>query len=349
MYRYEELGPVWYRGTADALYQNIDFLELHRPDDVLIVSGDHAYSMDYTPLLRFHVEHGADVTLAFTPVEKNPSRFGIAEIDAERRVVNYTEKPEHPRSNFASMTVYVFRRDVLVEELRRHADSPGGPKSFQIYDEILPRMMARRRAYGYVHYGPWEYARTLDSYFELHQAMLGDPPRIDVAAWQLRTNTMTRRVSPPTPARHLPGAEVVDSLVSGGCRIEGRVQRSVLSPDVRIGKGAVVRDSILWDNVVVEEGAVLDHVICDKRCRISRGAVVGTGEELPPNEEQPRSLTCGVSVLGMDVQVPPGARLGRNVVVYPGAGEAQLGAEVRSGATVRAPARASSPSEGGTP
>ena len=334
------LGPdhsEWYRGTADALYQNIDFLDLHQPDDVLIVSGDHAYNMDYTALLRFHEEHAAEVTLAFTPMEQDPSRFGIAELDSERRIVSYTEKPEHPRTNLASMTVYVFKRDVLVEELRRHAADRDKPRSFQIYDEILPRMMARRRTFGWVHYGPWEYARTLDAYYAAHQDLLGNKPRLDLLSWSVRTNTMTRRAAPPTPTRLFPGATVANSIVSGGCRIEGRVEGSVLSPDVTIGRGALVRDSILWDKVEVQDGAVLDRVICDKRCIIGARAHVGVGESSPPNDEQPKSLTCGATVLGMDVHVPQGGEIGRNCVIYPRAAEAQLTGRISSGATVRMP------------
>lgn len=330
----------WYRGTADALYQNIDFLELHRPDDVLIVSGDHAYSMDYTPLLRFHMERDADVTLAFTPMELNPSRFGIAELNAEGRIMSYMEKPKHPRTHLASMTVYVFRRQVLVEELRRHAAAAAGPKSFHIYDEILPRMMEHRRAFGWVHYGPWEYARTLDGYFEAHRELLGPSPKIDLVRWQVRTNTMMRRASPPPPTRHHLGAEVIDSIISGGCQIQGRVERSVLSPDVTVGKGAIVRDSILWQGTVVEEGAVVDHVICDKRCYIGKGAHVGVGElAAPANDEQPGSLASGVTVLGMDVRVPAGAQIGRNCIVYPKADEDVIAGPVASGSTVRVPTR----------
>jgi len=334
------LGPGagdWYRGPADALYQNIDFLDLHHPDNVLIVSGDHAYHMDYTALLRFHEEHAAEVTLAFTPVEKDPTRFGIAELNSEGRIVSYTEKPEHPRTNLASMTVYVFRREVLVEELRRHAAGGEKPKSFQIYDEILPRMMTRRRAYGWVHYGPWEYARTLDGYFEAHQDLLGVEPRLDLLDWRIRTNMMARRSASPPPVRQHRGAVVENSLVSGGCRIEGRVEGSVLSPDVWIGKGALVKDSILWNGVQVGEGAVVDRVICDKRCVIGTGARVGTGEGTVPNDEQPRSLTCGATVLGMDVRVPPGAEIGRNCVIYPRAAADQLQTPVPSGRTVRMP------------
>jgi len=327
----------WYRGTADALYQNIDFLELHRPDDVLIVSGDHAYSMDYTPLLRFHMERDADVTLAFTPVDVDPSRFGIAELNAEGRIIGYMEKPKHPRTNLASMTVYVFRREVLVEELRRHAQaSPEERKTYQIYDEILPYMMAHRRAFGWVHYGQWEYARTLDAYHGAHMDMVGASPRIDLASWSVRTNTMMRRAAPPPPTRFLSGSEVVDSLVGGGGLIQGRVERSVLSPDVRVGRGAVVRNSVLWEKVVVEDGAVLDGVICDKRCVIGRGARVGSEVgTIQANEELPDSLRSGVTVIGMDARVPAGALIGKNCIIHPKVGSDLLCDPVVSGLTVR--------------
>lgn len=332
----------WYRGTADALYQNLDFLELHRPTDVLIVSGDHAYTMDYMPLLRFHVERGSDLTMAFTPMEVDPSRFGIAELDAEGRIMAYAEKPKNPRSNLASMTVFAMKTSVLMEELKRASDAADaeGKNGFYIYDEIIPRLVSRRRAYGWVHYGPWEYVRTLDAYYQVHQDMLGESPKVDLTSWNVRTNNMSRRAAPPTPTRHLPHAEVIDSLISAGCTVEGRVERSVLSPDVRIGKGAIVRNSILWDGVVVEEGAVLDGVISDKRTVIGKGSRVGVGDDRPPNEELSRSLTCGATVLGSDVHIPAGTRIGRNCILYPHVGPDQLSeGPVASGRTVRAPAR----------
>jgi glucose-1-phosphate adenylyltransferase len=329
----------WYRGTADALYQNLDFLELHRPDDVLIVSGDHAYTMDYMPLLRFHVERGAELTMGFTPIDVEPSRFGIAELDAEGRVMAYAEKPEKPRSNLASMTVYAFRRNVLVDELRRASDAAQGRQSFYMYDEVIPRIVARRKAYGWVHYGPWEYARTLDTYYRVHQDMLGDAPKLDLASWNVRTNAESPRAPLPTPARHTPTAHVSDSIISAGCRIEGTVEHSVLSPRVHVGKGAIVRNSILWDGVVVEDGAVVDCVISDKRSVIGKGARVGMGEDVP-NEELARSLTCGAAVLGSDVHIPAGAQIGRNSILYPNVGPDQLSSgPVASGKTVRAPAR----------
>jgi glucose-1-phosphate adenylyltransferase len=329
----------WYRGTADALYQNLDFLELHRPDDVLIVSGDHAYTMDYMPLLRYHVERGAELTMAFTPVDLNPSRFGIAELDAEGRVMAYAEKPEKPRSNLASMTVHAFRCKVLMDELRRAADGAQGKQGFYMYDELIPRIVARRKAYGWTHYGAWEYARTIDSYFQVHQDMLGDCPKLDLPSWNVRTNTMSPRAAPPTPARHSPTANVSDSIISNGCFIEGTVEHSVLSPHVRVGKGAIVRNSILWDGTVVEEGAIVDRVIADKRTVIEKGARVGWGEAAA-SDELSHSLTCGATVLGADVRIPAGAQVGRHCILFPSVGPDQLSAgPVPSGKTVRVPSR----------
>ncbi|OGQ84187.1 MAG: hypothetical protein A2289_10680 [Deltaproteobacteria bacterium RIFOXYA12_FULL_58_15] len=327
-------GAQFYRGTADALYQNIDYFDLYQPDDVLIVSADHAYHTSYEPLLRFHMERAADATLAFTPVAHNPSRFGIGELTADGRMVSYAEKPEHPRSNLASMTVYVFKREVLVEELKRHAESQEKPRSFHIYDEILPRMMERRHVFGWVYHGDWEYARTLDAYFEAHQGLLGENPRWDQNVAKVRTNSMEGRAATPPPAKVGPGGSVMDSIITGGCNIAGAVERSVLSPGVVVEPGAVVRDSVLWDNVVVRSGAIVDRVICDKRCVIASGAHVGLGELFPSNEELPGSLSCGATVLGMDVHVPAGAKIGRNCIIYPRAAAADLSAPVASGTTV---------------
>ncbi|MBN1652508.1 MAG: glucose-1-phosphate adenylyltransferase [Deltaproteobacteria bacterium] len=334
------VGPdheEWQHGTTDALYQNIDFLHMHRADDVLVVGADHAYFMDFEPMLRFHMERAADVTVAFTPVNENASRFGIAELNSQGRIVSYMEKPEHPRTNLASMTVYVFRSEALIEELTSLMERSAKPTSFQIYDDILPRMIERRAAYGWVHDGDWDYTRTLDAYYRVHQDMLGDSPRIDFSKRVVRTNPLGRRVAPPGPTRFGPHAEVIDSLICAGCRIDGRVERSVLSPNVEVGKGAVVKNSILWNDTVVEPGAKVDMVISDKRCVIGKEARVGIGDETLPNRELPTSLSCGATVLGMEVVVPNGARIGRNCIIYPRAGSDEIGRTITSGTTLRMP------------
>ncbi|MBN2494625.1 MAG: glucose-1-phosphate adenylyltransferase [Deltaproteobacteria bacterium] len=343
----------WYRGSADALYQNLDFIERHDPDDVMILSADHIYRMDYRPLLRLHAEMNAEMTMGFTPVAAaDASRFGIGQLDASGRVVEYAEKPSQPRANLASMTVYLFKRQMLIDELRQHArtgrpsnfrrvsapwdpDAPQVSKTFQIYDEIVPRVVARGHAYGVVHEGIWEYTRTLDAYFQLHEEILSGE-RIDLDAWNLRTNTYATRKVDPAPTRFGPDARVIDSLVCMGCRIEGQVIRSVLSPDVVVGRGAVVKDSVLWHGTHVGPDAQLDKVVTDKFVRIGSGARVGTGDVTGPNQQFPSSLTCGATVIGRQAEVPDGQEVMRNCVIYPRVQEEHYGGErLETGQTLR--------------
>jgi len=328
----------WYRGPADALYQNIDFIERSAPDDVLAVSGDHVYRMDYGPLLSFHREKGADLTMAFAPVTGDASRYGIGELNAAGQLVGFTEKPEYPRTNLASMSVYVFRREVLVEELLRTVHGEEGARTFQIH-ELLRRMMSRRRAYGFIHHGAWAYTRTLDEYYAFHQGLLGAEPSPDLSTWHVRSNVMARRTAPPAPARYAPGSVIDNCVIADGCVILGTVKNSVLSPGVRVGRGAVVEGSVLWSDVVVGEGARLCDVIADKRAVFGKGAVVGVGEAAP-SRAMPHSLTCGATLIGMDARIPDAARIGRNCIIHPEAQEQHLGKPVPSGESVLGAAEA---------
>jgi glucose-1-phosphate adenylyltransferase len=322
----------WYRGPADALFQNLDFVERADASDVLVVSADHVYSMDYGPLLNFHYERDADLTMVFAPREADASRFGIGELNSTGQIVNFTEKPQFPRTNLASMSVYLFKKQVLVEELRRAVSGEDPTVTFQIH-EVLHRMIFRRRAYGFIFRGAWGYSRTLDEYYAFHQDILGATPAVDIASWDVQSNLMAGRASPSPPVRCLPGARVDNSLVSAGCVIEGTVANSVLSPGVRVGPGAIVRDSVLWDDVMVEADAQVSGAIADKRVNFSRGCQVGAGE-LMANEERPASLSCGATVLAMNVRVPAGARVGKNCLIHLGVTEDEIGPNVPSGKSV---------------
>jgi glucose-1-phosphate adenylyltransferase len=288
--------------------------------------------MDYGPLLNFHHERDADLTMVFAPRDADASRFGIGELNATGQIINFIEKPEIPRTNLASMSVYVFKREVLVEELRRAVSGEEQTVTFQIH-EVLRRMISRRRAYGFIFRGAWSYSRTLDEYYAFHQDVLGTTPAVDIAAWNVQSNLMAGRASPPPPARCLPGARIGNSLVSAGCVIEGTVENSVLSPGVRVGPRAVVRDSVLWDDVVVEADAQIFGAIADKRVVFSRGCQVGVGESVA-SEEKPTSLSGGVTVLAMNVRLPPGAQVGKNCIVHIEATENDIGMQVPSGKSV---------------
>jgi glucose-1-phosphate adenylyltransferase len=321
-------GSEWYRGPADAIFQNLEFIERSSATDVIAVSGDHIYSMDYGRLLDFHLEKDADLTVAFTPREKDANRFGIGELNAAGQILGFTEKPEYPRANLASMSIYVFKREVLIDELKRAIEGEEG-RTFQIH-EVLHRMMSRRRAYGFVHHGIWEYTRTLDEYYEAHRRLLGPTPGIPLADWDVRTNLLARRSAPPSPARFLPGAQVENSMICANCVIEGSVKGSVLSPGVRVGKGAVVTDCVLHHDVVVEEGARLQGVISDKKAVFGRKCQVGFGDVVP-SQEMPRSLTCGATLVGYEARIPTEARIGRNCIIHAEIRESDLGSSVPSG------------------
>lgn len=322
----------WYRGTADAVWQNLAFVRQHGAELVLIASGDHIYSMDYRPMIRRHLENRADLTIAFTRVpQEQASRFGTATLDDTGRVTSYREKAATFESDLASMTVYVFDVEVLA---RRLAENMKTGRTFQIYSEVIPRMVADGdRVFGHVFEGVWRYARTIDAYYEANLSILG-PEAPDLEAWEVRTNLATTRASDRPPAAFQPGARVTGSLVAPGTRIAGTVERSIISPGVVVERGAVVRDSVVMHDCRIAAGAVLDRVILDKDVSVGADAHLGLGEARP-NRKAANTLTCGVVVVGKGAGVPAGARVGRNCIVPPDLAEADWPRRpIRSGTTV---------------
>lgn len=306
----------WYRGTADACWQNKDFIKSHRPDTVMVLSGDHVYRMDYRPLIRFHEESKADLTMAFKAVDPaHASRFGIATQDGNNRVTSYAEKPTKPKGNLASLTIYVFRFQALMEALEANARRKGA--SYHFYDDIIPKFVRNRRAAGYVYDGYWEYSRTLDEYYRASMQLVAEPNPVDLASWQVRTNPDSNPGGELVPARFLKGSSVSSSIVPGGCVIEGEVSYSVLSPKVRVAKGAHVVRSILMDGVEVGEGAVVEGAILDKYVKVGAGAVIGQGNAKIANRALPHSLSAGITVVGRETVISAKSRVGTNCVIYP--------------------------------
>ena len=321
----------WYKGTADAVYQNLNFLDHYEPELVLVAAGDHIYSMDYRPMIRAHLATRAELTIALKRVPRErASQFGTAVLDGDGRVVGYQEKAPNPASDLASLTVYVFNARTLVERVRENqAESTG----FHLYSEVIPRMVRDgARVYGHVFDGYWAYARTLDAYFAANLDAIGDAaPNLD--AWQVRTNLRSGTLGDPAPALLRPGSRCVSSLVGAGAEIAGSVERSVLSPEVVVERGAVVRDSVLMHGCRVAAGAVVDRAVLDKGVVVGAGAVVGCGEPVP-NATLPHSLSCGATVLGKGARVPEGVTVGRNCLVPAGLAGAAWPAAVPSGSTV---------------
>jgi glucose-1-phosphate adenylyltransferase len=323
----------WYRGTADAVFQNLNFLAHYRPELTLIASGDHVYAMDYRPLVKQHLARNAALTIAFTPVpwEMAPN-FGTAELADDGRVLVYEEKAAKPRGNFASMTVYLFNTAVLEERIRQNAAEG---RTFQIYAEVIPRMVTEGEpVYGYVFDGYWQYARTIASYYATNMDMLSPTPPA-LASWRVRTNLALGVAADPPPVIFQSGAAIAGAFVSAGAVLKGEVSNSIISPGVVIERGAIVRDSIVMHGSTVAAGAVLDRAILDKEVVIGAGARVGSGE--PASQPAVRGIvTEGLTVIGKDARIPAGIVIGRDCIVAPETpAECFPAREVRSGTMVR--------------
>lgn len=312
----QRIDEMWYQGTADAVYQNLYMLQQFRPDLTLVLSGDHLYRMDYRDLIQFHLGLDADLTVATVPQPREMSRhFGVMEVDSDQRVISFQEKPleplclpSDPEKILASMGIYVFntRKMVrcLVEDAKSHTQHDFGRN-------IIPRMVeSKERVYAYIFWDPatkipryWRDVGTLDSYWEAHMDLLGERPVFDLGDpdWPILTH------EPPAPPAKILGLRtgdgesdgVVHSMISNGCVLEARsLVNSVLSPNVRILKGAEVSESILLEGVTVCEGARLRRVIVDKRSIIPKGRAVGYD---PVQDRKHFTVTdTGLVVIPMD-------------------------------------------------
>ncbi|HET9494204.1 MAG TPA: glucose-1-phosphate adenylyltransferase [Chloroflexia bacterium] len=313
----EESG--WQKGTADAVYQNLNFIMESRADYVLVLAGDHIYRMDYRPMIAFHQQRRADVTLGAVLVRpEERGRFGILETDAEGRVVTFEEKPAEPRGMLGSMGIYVFSTDtlarVLVEDAR--IGEEGSRKSRHDFGrDVIPSMIARRqRVFAYPFTGYWQDVGTVQSYWEAHMALLADPPSFDLydPSWVVHTVSEER---PPAYVRR--GSRVTRSLISHGCVIKGQVEHSVLSPGVVVEEGALVRDSIILTGTVIGAGTVVDRAILDKDIHTGRNSRIGHGDDMTPNKQHPGRLSTGISLVGKRSRLPDNLTVGRNCVVGP--------------------------------
>ncbi|RME65908.1 MAG: glucose-1-phosphate adenylyltransferase [Caldilineae bacterium] len=302
---------TWYAGTADAIHQNLNFIRERDGDPVLVLSGDHIYKMDYRPMLEFHRQKGADLTIAVMPVPMEEAhRFGILELDEEQAVVQFLEKPEEPPSNLASMGIYIFNTEIL--ERRLEEESPENPRT-DFGKHVVPAMLAAGdRVYAYRFEGYWVDVGTIDAYWATNLALLQPQPELDLYSdkWPLHTRSEER-----PPVKMGPQALVHRSMVSNGCVIRGTVENSVLSPGVYVSPGAVVRDSIVMNDTWIGPGAVLERAVVDKQVSIGSGAQIGMGDASIPNALLPDKLNGGFVVIGKGASIPDRAHIGTNVLI----------------------------------
>ncbi|MDH4367469.1 MAG: glucose-1-phosphate adenylyltransferase [Dehalococcoidia bacterium] len=305
----------WYKGTAEAVYHNLRFIEDSRVDEVLILSGDHVYTMHYEEMIKSHRQQGADVTIGVTEVPWNETnRFGIMLLDDNNRVVAFEEKPSQPKGNLASMGIYVFNKDILfkvLEDAHRRGLQDFG-------SQIIPDAIAKYQIYGYKYQGYWRDVGTIEAYWQANMDLVVDLPPFNL--YDPETGVKTLSVDMP-PVKLGPRTQITRSLVSNGCIINGTVSNSVLSPHVYVEEGAHVMDSIIFHDTTIAQEAVVHRSIIDKECYIGSGCWIGCGEDYTPNKDEPDYLNCGITVIGEGARLPPGLRVGRNCRINPGVKE----------------------------
>ena len=320
----------WYRGSSDAVYQNLDFVDYLNPEQLLILSGDHIYQMDYREIINYHREKDADLTMACLKVPMDEAhRFGVADIDDEDgelggRVVRYSEKPGSPEFNWASMTVFCFKPKVLYEVLESNNREA---TSHEFGRDIIPRMMREnRRVFGYKFKGYWGYTGTIEEFRQANMDMLGVDPPINFVDWNIRTNLEHRNIRDCQPVKIGNNAQISDSLIYNGCIIEGEVERSILFPGTYVGKGAKVKDSVLFFKNAVGKGALLDRIISDVNTTF--GSDVRIGEET-------KSGSKATTVIGWNNFIKANTIIGSGCTVYPSLPSEKIPKQIEPGEVVR--------------
>jgi glucose-1-phosphate adenylyltransferase len=309
-------GSDWYQGTADAIYRNLSYIHRHEPELVVILSGDHIYYMDYTRMIDFHLRSQADVTIAVRriPIE-TAHLFGTLHVDSHFQITGFDEKPEHPTSNLISMGIYVFSTGSLIrrleEESERRSDTDFG-------HHVFPAMLRQGdRMFAYPEEGYWQDVGTIKAFFDSHMDLLDPDHPLDLKSWGVRANLEENRRGDRPPAYTGRGAQVSQSMISPGCRVNGTVTESVLSPGVVVEEGAVIHQSIIMHDVRIGAGARLSRVVLDKNVQVGRESILGAQGEDRVNQLFPKHLDTGITLVGKGAKLPDHARLGKNVVIFP--------------------------------
>lgn len=300
----------WYTGTANAIYQNIEYMETYNPDYVLILSGDHIYKMDYEVMLDFHKTNGAEVTIATMPVPiEEAKRFGIVIADENKKIQDFEEKPQNPRSNLASMGIYIFNWKTLREALVKMADQP----SLDFGKHVIPYCHSQGKPlYAYEFNGYWKDVGTLSSYWEANMELIDIIPEFNLYEeyWRIYTSS---EILPP---QYISSESIVEkSIIGEGSRIMGEVRNSVIGRGVTIGKGTVVRDSIIMNRTSIGDGCELNKAIIAEDVEIGNNVRMGIGDEAD-NDLKPDIYNSGIVTIGERSVVPDDITIGKNTVIF---------------------------------
>ena len=299
----------WYTGTANAIYQNLRYMESYNPEYVLILSGDHIYKMDYEVMLDFHKANNADVTIATMPVPlEEASRFGIVIADENKKIMDFEEKPKEPRSNLASMGIYIFSWKVLRDALIELKDQ----QSCDFGKHIIPYCFEKqKRLFAYEFNGYWKDVGTLGSYWEANMELIDLIPEFNLYEEYWKIYTKCDTIEPQYIA---PGAHVERCIIGEASEIHGEVINSVIGPNVYIGEGTVVRDSIIMKDTSIGKNVTIDKSIIAENCRIEDGVTLGIGEEAP-NKLNESVYSFGLVTIGDDSVIPENVSVGKNTAI----------------------------------
>ena len=306
----------WYTGTANAIYQNIAYMDSFNPDYVLILSGDHIYKMDYEVMLDYHKQKGAEVTLAAMPVPyEEAKRFGILITDENRQITEFEEKPENPRSNLASMGIYIFNWSTLKEALVANAQQP----SLDFGKHVIPYCHDKGSpCFAYEYNGYWKDVGTLHSYWEANMELIDIVPEFNLYEQYWKIYTKAEKLPPQYISSD---SEIEKCIIGEGAQIYGKVFNSVIGCGVTIGEGTVVRDSIIMNDACIGKNGQINKAIIAENAVLGDGVTVGTGDEVD-NDTAPHIYNHGLVCIGEKSTVPDGVTIGKNVVIF-GETEAQ--------------------------
>lgn len=309
-YLKDETGE-WYKGTANAVFQNIHYLDKLDPEYVIILSGDHIYKMDYSKMLDYHKEKNAEITISVIEVPMNEAdRYGIMNTHADGRVYEFEEKPKNPKSNLASMGIYIFNWRVMREYLVRDSEDPLSDNDFG--KNIIPNMLNDGRSmWSYKYQGYWRDVGTIQAFWESNMELVTRIPEFNLfdPTWRIYTP------NPVKPAHYIAkGASVKTSVIAEGCMIYGSVRNSVLFPGVIVEEGATVQDSIIMTNASIGKNTTVHRCILDAEVKVGSHVCLGCGDNIP-NEEKPSIYYSGITVVGEAAHIPDDFEIGKNVMI----------------------------------
>lgn len=300
----------WYTGTANAIYQNLEYMEYYNPEYVLILGGDHIYKMDYEVMLDFHKLKGADITIATISVPtKEASRFGVVITDKNKRIIEFEEKPQKPRSNLASMGIYIFSWKILRSALIQLSDQTG----CDFGKHIIPYCHENgNQIFAYEYNGYWKDVGTLGAYHESNMELIDLVPEFNLYEefWKIYTK------SDAIPPQYISeNAKIERAIIGEGCEIYGEVYNSVIGTGVYIGEGVVIKDSIIMKSVYIGKGSIINKSIIADSVHISNYVELGVGEEVP-NIVEPKIYSFGLVTIGDNSYIPPSVKVGKNTAIY---------------------------------